>query len=290
MSRVFLRCYASSSRSPSSSRYLARQKKDPFAVGARQQGRGREGRPEGEPYVSRAAHKLLQLDARDGFLTRNPRSRSSSSSKQQRGLTVVDLGAAPGGWTQVALAALSGAQSSKAGGAGGHVFALDLLDLDPRILSHSSAQMSGAESSATALTFLKGDFNNALIRKDLGDAIRAWRSQDHDAELRGGSAFEDESTHVDVILSDMMANTTGNALRDAVLSLDVIQSALDFACAHLVKGRDGYFVAKYFESNDANEFKREELLPRFESIASRKVAASRSESKEMYWVCRGFKG
>ncbi|PWN93102.1 ribosomal RNA methyltransferase [Acaromyces ingoldii] len=275
MSRVFARGYASSSRSPSSSRYLARQRKDPFAAGGGGgRGKGKE-QQQGEPFVSRAAHKLLQLDARDGFLTRNP-----SRTARPGGLVVVDLGAAPGGWTQVALSALaSSASVSGKAGLGGHVFSLDVLDLDARVLAQSS------QGEETALTFLKGNFNDVSVRSELGEAIGAWRG--HDGH---GDAATEGGTNVDVVLSDMMANTTGSALRDAVLSLDLVQSALNFACAHLVAGRAGFFVAKYFESSDANEFRREELQPRFEAVASRKVAASRSESREMYWVCRGYKG
>jgi 23S rRNA (uridine2552-2'-O)-methyltransferase len=65
-------------RSASSTRWLARQHADPFVAEAKARG-----------YRSRAAFKLAQMDDRFGFL--------------KRGARVVDLGAAPGGWTQVAL-------------------------------------------------------------------------------------------------------------------------------------------------------------------------------------------
>ena len=82
-------------RSPASARWLKRQLNDPYVAAARQQG-----------WRSRAAFKLLELD--DKFHLIRPRAR------------VLDLGAAPGGWTQVAV---------KRGVAS--VLALDLLPIDP---------------------------------------------------------------------------------------------------------------------------------------------------------------
>lgn len=83
------------SRSPASARWLARQLNDPYVTAARQQG-----------WRSRAAFKLLELDDRFRLI--------------KRGARVLDLGAAPGGWTQVA--ARRGAAS---------VLAVDLLPIDP---------------------------------------------------------------------------------------------------------------------------------------------------------------
>lgn len=84
-----------SGRTPASQRWLARQLNDPYVQAARKQG-----------WRSRAAFKLIELDER--FHLIRPRAR------------VIDLGAAPGGWTQVAL---------RRGAA--RVVALDLLAIDP---------------------------------------------------------------------------------------------------------------------------------------------------------------
>ncbi|MCU0971149.1 MAG: RlmE family RNA methyltransferase [Gammaproteobacteria bacterium] len=84
-------------RSKSSRRWLDRQAADPYVQRARERG-----------YRSRAAFKLLELDERDHFL--------------RAGQRVVDLGAAPGGWSQVARQAV---------GPTGRVYALDLLPIDP---------------------------------------------------------------------------------------------------------------------------------------------------------------
>jgi len=81
---------------PSSRRWLERQLNDPYVAAAKRAG-----------YRSRAAYKLAELDDRFHFL--------------KRGQRVLDLGAAPGGWTQVAVA--------RAGE--GRVVAIDLLAIDP---------------------------------------------------------------------------------------------------------------------------------------------------------------
>ena len=111
------------SRSPASQRWLMRQLNDPYVAAARQQG-----------WRSRAAFKLLELD--DKFKLIRP------------GIKVLDLGAAPGGWTQVA--ARRGAAS---------VLAIDLLAFDP---------IEGA-------TIIQGDFTDeampARLTAELGGKV-----------------------------------------------------------------------------------------------------------------------
>jgi 23S rRNA (uridine2552-2'-O)-methyltransferase len=104
-------------RSAASQRWLTRQLNDPYVAAARQQG-----------WRSRAAFKLLELDDRFGLIRRDAR--------------VVDLGAAPGGWTQAAV---------EKGAA--RVVALDLLAMDP---------IPGA-------TMLQGDFTDP----DMPDRLKA---------------------------------------------------------------------------------------------------------------------
>ena len=92
----------------SSRRWIDAHEKDEYVLRARREG-----------YRSRACYKLLELDERYGLL--------------RPGLAVVDLGAAPGGWSQVARQKV---------GASGFVVGLDLLDMDP---------LEGVE-------FIQGDF------------------------------------------------------------------------------------------------------------------------------------
>jgi 23S rRNA (uridine2552-2'-O)-methyltransferase len=88
-------------RKPSSQRWLQRHLGDPYVAEARRQG-----------YRSRAAFKLIELDERHRLL--------------KAGMSVVDLGAAPGGWAEVA------ARRVRAGGPqGGRVVAIDLLPMEP---------------------------------------------------------------------------------------------------------------------------------------------------------------
>jgi len=94
-------------RSASSTRWLDRQLNDPYVQGAQRAG-----------YHSRAAFKLVEIDDRFGLL--------------RQGARVLDLGAAPGGWTQIAVA--------RAGA--GNVLALDREEM---------VEVSGAQ-------FLRGDF------------------------------------------------------------------------------------------------------------------------------------
>ena len=102
-------------RTGASQRWLARQLNDPYVQAAKQQG-----------WRSRAAFKLAELDDRFHLI--------------RRGARVVDLGAAPGGWTQVAV---------RAGAA--RVVAVDLLAMDP---------VPGSE-------FLPGDFTEPAIQARL---------------------------------------------------------------------------------------------------------------------------
>ncbi len=87
-------------RKPSSTAWLARQLNDPYVAEAKRLG-----------YRSRAAFKLIELDDRFHFL--------------KRGARVVDLGAAPGGWTQIAAARIGAAEGK------GKIVAADILAMEP---------------------------------------------------------------------------------------------------------------------------------------------------------------
>ncbi len=87
-------------RSNSSARWLERQLNDPYVSAAKREG-----------FRSRSAFKLLEMDEKHRFL--------------KVGATVIDLGAAPGGWSQVA------AERVRAGEGSGRVIAVDYLKMDP---------------------------------------------------------------------------------------------------------------------------------------------------------------
>jgi 23S rRNA (uridine2552-2'-O)-methyltransferase len=88
-------------RKPSSQRWLQRHLSDPYVAEARRQG-----------YRSRAAFKLIELDERHRLL--------------KAGMSVVDLGAAPGGWTEVATRRVRAGTPH-----GGRFVAIDLLPMEP---------------------------------------------------------------------------------------------------------------------------------------------------------------
>jgi len=105
------------SRTASSRRWLDRQHSDPYTAQAKVLG-----------YRSRAAFKLLEIQEKDKIF--------------KRGMTIVDLGAAPGGWSQVAVDLV---------GDKGHVFALDLLPMD----------------SLAGVDILQGDFQEDAVLERL---------------------------------------------------------------------------------------------------------------------------
>jgi 23S rRNA (uridine2552-2'-O)-methyltransferase len=110
-------------RSLSSTLWLERQLNDPYVAQARREG-----------YRSRAAYKLLEIDTKYRLL--------------RPGQRIVDLGAAPGGWSQVAAARMEAKEGA------GRVIAVDLLEMDP---------IEGVE-------FRTMDFHDA----DAPEQIRAW--------------------------------------------------------------------------------------------------------------------
>ncbi len=131
-------------RDPSSTRWLTRQLNDPYVRAARAQG-----------YRSRASFKLMELDERFRLL--------------RAGLKVLDLGAAPGGWTQVALARV---------GPTGRVVGVDLLPIDPipgAVLIRGD--MTDPEVLARALAELGGQPD--LVLSDMAPNTTGHAATDH---------------------------------------------------------------------------------------------------------------
>jgi 23S rRNA (uridine2552-2'-O)-methyltransferase len=160
-------------RSKSSQRWLKEHFSDPFVKKAQADG-----------MRSRAAYKLEELVERGKLL--------------RPGMVVVDLGAAPGGWSQVLRASLR----DRRGLDNGRVLALDILDM-PAI--------AGVE-------FIHGDFREPepLARLEA---------------LLGGLP-------VDLVLSDMAPNMTGVDTVDQARAMHLAELARDFAAGHLKPGGD----------------------------------------------------
>ena len=199
----------------SSARWRARQASDPYVERARREG-----------WRGRAVFKLIELDRRERLI--------------RAGQTVVDLGAAPGSWSQYA---------AKRVGAGGSVIALDLLEMDA---------IPGVE-------IIQADFNDRAVVEAL--------------EGRCGPRS------VDLVLSDMAPNISGNRAVDQPRSIALAEEAMWFAEQVLKPGGD--LLVKLFQGSGTNEYialARE----RFERARLVKPDASRAKSREIYLLARGF--
>ena len=153
-------------RKDSSTRWLQRQLNDPYVAEA-----GRQG------YRSRAAFKLAQLDDRFGFL--------------KRGARVVDLGAAPGSWSQLAV---------ERAGADGHVVGIDLEEVEPlagaRFLVGDVRELEAAERQLAALRKLLASFPD---EEQLASTISVARTS---AEQRDNTAMNLERARDEIKTAD----------------------------------------------------------------------------------------
>ena len=197
---------------------------DPYVKRAQQEG-----------YRARAAYKLSEID--------------EALSLIKPGQVVVDLGAAPGAWSQVVRRRLAPAGAA-VGALPGVIIALDLLEFEP----------------IEGVTFLQGDFRDEATLHRL------------EAELAG--------RRVDLVLSDMAPNLSGIESSDAARIAHLVELAVEFACNHLKP--EGALVAKSFHgsgySQQAKLFKE-----RFRAVKPIKPKASRDKSAETFLVGLGLK-
>jgi 23S rRNA (uridine2552-2'-O)-methyltransferase len=203
-------------RSRSSGRWLSEHFSDEFVKQAQALG-----------YRSRAVFKLKELDEREGLL--------------KPGLVVVDLGAAPGGWSQLAAERI---------GKKGAIIALDLLPME---------ELPG-------VTCIQGDFREEAVL----DRLR---------EVLAGRP-------VDLVLSDMAPNMSGNRGVDQARGMHLAELALETVREILKPGGD--FVTKLFQGPDVDEYVRS-VRGLFAKVSVRKPKASRDRSPEVYLVGRGRK-
>lgn len=230
--------------SASSSRWIARARSDPFRASAVDPSSSVKKKTSkyandiGALYVARSAHKLIELDAKRHFL--------------KPGMTILDLGASPGGWSQVCLDRLRGR---------GRVIGVDLLDLDARVATRPH------------LHFIQGDLRQSETLSKL------------DALLRESGETEDPP-QVDLVLSDMLGNTSGNDVRDSQTSLDLCDLVVDLSQRYLTSSSEGAVIFKIFQSQDAAQWKKDKLEKLYAEISVVKPVSSRKESREVYYVCK----
>lgn len=200
----------------SSQLYLKRQAKDIYVQMAAQQG-----------FRSRAAYKLIHLNDEFKLL--------------KKGMSIVDLGSAPGSWLEVINEEL---------GSNCTLIGMDKIEVEP---------IGNAK-------LIKGDFTEEAVFNEVVELCP-----------RG----------VDLVLSDMAPETTGHRETDHIRSMMLANIAIDFALKALKP--KGTFVAKFFQGGEEQEM-RTMLRQHFDKVQFTKPESSRRESKEMFIVCKGFKG
>ncbi len=188
-----------------------------------------------EGYRARAAYKLKEIDETLKLL--------------RPGQVVVDLGAAPGAWSQY-LRRKFAPVGAAVGSLNGTIIALDILDFEP---------IEGVLS-------LKGDFREELVAQELVTALAG--------------------KPVDVVMSDLAPNLSGIESTDAARIGHLVELAVEFAVQHLRP--DGALVCKVFHGSGysqlVNLFKAT-----FRVVKPIKPKASRDKSSETFLVGMGLK-
>lgn len=174
-----VRVKSAKGRKISSTRWLDRQLNDPYVAAARRDG-----------FRGRAAYKIMEIDDKFRFLV--------------PGARIVDLGAAPGGWCQVAVQRCN-TLGEKKGKRLGTILGVDIQEMEP---------IPGA-------TLHQLDF----LEDDADEKVKAWL---------GGNA--------DVVMSDLAPFATGHKQTDHLKIMSLVETAAEFAFDVLEEG--GVFVAK----------------------------------------------
>ncbi len=193
-----------------------------------------------EGYRARAAYKLKEID--------------ESLSLLKPGQLVVDLGAAPGAWSQYVRRRFApkaaGAGGAAAGELNGTIVALDLLPME----------------AIEGVRFIQGDFTEEAATALLRQAL--------------------QGRPVDVVLSDMAPNLSGVAVSDAARVSLLVELALEFAVQHLRP--EGSLVAKVFHGSGYSQLV-ERFKKTFRVVKAVKPKASRDKSSETFLVGMGLK-
>ncbi|KAM9494058.1 rRNA methyltransferase 2, mitochondrial [Clarias gariepinus] len=213
-------------KSGAEQRWMARHINDPFVKAAQLQ-----------HFRCRSAFKLLEIDDRFHLL--------------KPGLSVIDCGAAPGAWSQVAVQRVNAA-GERPDLARGYVVGIDLLHIAP---------LQGAH-------FLSDrDITSPVTHAELQELL-----------LPQASA--------DVILSDMAPNATGLKELDHERLVCMCLSLLDLAEKLLRPG--GSLLCKYWDGALTHKL-REGLTRAFQDVKTVKPKASRKDSAELYFLARTFR-
>ncbi len=188
-----------------------------------------------EGYRARAAYKLKEIDETLGLI--------------RPGHLVVDLGSAPGAWSQYLRRRLS-PQGAAVGELNGTIVALDLLPMEP---------IEGVQ-------FIQGDFREADVLAQL------------EAAVAGRQA--------DVVVSDMAPNLSGIGSTDAARIALLIELAVDFSRQHLKP--QGALVVKLFHGSGYSQLVQL-FKETFKVVKPIKPKSSRDKSSETFLVGMGLK-
>jgi 23S rRNA (uridine2552-2'-O)-methyltransferase len=193
-----------------------------------------------EGYRARAAYKLMEIDETLKLI--------------KPGQTVVDLGSAPGAWSQYMRHCFApktaGVGGAAQGELNGRIVALDMLPMEP----------------IEGVHFIQGDFREAEVVEQL------------QAYLQGQL--------VDVIASDMAPNLSGVEVADAARMADLIELAIEFAEQHLQP--QGALICKIFHGSGYSQMAKL-FKEKFQVTKPIKPAASRMRSSETFLVGLGLK-
>jgi len=186
-------------------------------------------------YRARAAYKLKEIDETLKLI--------------KPGDVVVDLGSAPGAWSQYVRRKFA-PEGAAAGRLNGTIIALDILPMEP----------------IEGVLFLQGDFREDEVLQRLHDAL-------------GGKV-------VDVVISDMAPNLSGIESADAARIAHLVELAVDFSRRHLKP--EGALVCKVFHGSGYSQLVQL-FKETFRVAKPLKPKASRDRSSETFLVGIGLK-
>ena len=176
-------------------------------------------------YRSRAAYKLIEIDEKFRIF--------------KNGISVIDLGAAPGSWSQYLSKKIKN----------GKIVSIDLKKIE----------------AIKNITQILGDFIEEKNKSKIKDLFKS---------------------NVDVVLSDMAVNTTGNKNIDSVNTGELCMEAMLFS--KKVLNNDGKFISKIFMGSTFNEIITEAKLI-FKEVKVFKPKSSRKDSKESFIICKNLR-
>ncbi len=188
-----------------------------------------------EGYRARAAYKLKEIDETLHLI--------------RPGQRIVDLGSAPGAWSQYLRRRLS-PEGAAVGELNGTIVALDLLPMTP----------------VEGVHFLQGDFRDDAVLARLQEAV-------------GGQPL-------DVVVSDMAPNLSGIESADAARISHLVELAVDFSIRHLRP--EGALVVKVFHGSGYSQLVKL-FKDTFRVVKPIKPKASRDKSSETFLVGIGPK-